>query len=103
MSLRQLYRQLPPILRNRYIVTIIAFAIWMLFFDSNTLFSHWRMAGEIKQLRSQEKYYEQEIETAKKNLNDFMTKSQTLERFAREQYLMKKPDEDIFIISREKK
>ncbi len=61
------------------------------------------MASEIKQLRSQEKYYEQEIKSTQKNLNDFLTNRQTLEKFAREQYLMKRPDEDIFIISHETK
>lgn len=100
---RQLYYAIPPILRNRYAFTVFLFLAWLLFFDSNTIWSQWQMKQEIHDMQEKKMHYQQEITDVKKSLNDLLTNDATMERFAREKYLMKRENEDIFVISHEKK
>lgn len=90
--------KIPPFLRNKYILTIVIFLVWLLLFDSNNLFSRFREMRELKNLKSEKEYYVNRIETDRKKLNELKTDNQNLEKFAREQYKMKKPDEDLYII-----
>ncbi len=52
----------------------------------------------INSLEGEKEYYQNKIETDNKKLKELKTNDENLEKFAREQYLMKKSDEDIFII-----
>ena len=85
------------ILTNIFVLIFIPFLIWMLFFDENSYSVHRKFNKEIKDLESTVSYYKTKIAEDKatiRKLND----SLQLERFAREQYLMKKENEDIYII-----
>ncbi len=82
---------------NRYVIILIVFSIWMLFFDENSYLVHREFNKEIDELETAIEFYKKKIEEDKltiKNLDD----SLQIERFAREQYLMKKKNEDIYII-----
>ena len=78
----------------------MAFLIWMLFFDSNSLMIHHELNQDLKKLDDEKNYYKQEIE---KDLIEIkkLTSDQGLEKFAREEYHMKKSNEDIYIIEYE--
>ncbi len=79
---------------------LIIFAVWMIFFDTNSWFIHSELNGEIKKLEGNKEYFKKEIRTDReqiKNLND----NEELERFAREEYYMKKDGEEIYIIEYE--
>lgn len=88
------------ILSNKYLIIIVAFSIWMLFFDSNSWLVQRKLGHEIKTLKSNKAYYQKEIEQDKKTIEQ-LNSEEGLERYARENYFMKKDDEDVFIIEYE--
>ncbi len=90
--------KIPPGLRNKYILTIIIFLVWLILFDSNNLISRYREMKELRKLKSDREYYLKRIEADKKKLHELKTDNKNLEKFAREQYRMKKADEDLYII-----
>lgn len=90
--------KLPPVLRNKYVLTLIIFIIWILLFDSNNLIARFRDMKELRKLKKDREYYFDKIGEDKKKLNELKTDNRNLEKFAREQYRMKKADEDLFII-----
>ncbi len=90
--------KIPAVLRNRYLLTIIIFFVWLLLLDSNNLISRYKEMRELRKLRSDREYYLKHIEADKQKLHELKTDNHNLEKFAREQYLMKKPDEDLYII-----
>jgi cell division protein DivIC len=91
-----------PILRNKYILTISVFAIWMLFFDQYNLVDRIKMTSEIRKLEADREYYQEEIQKDSTRLNELTTNKENLEKYAREQFLMKKPNEDVFVVIEEK-
>lgn len=90
--------QIPSFLKNKYALTIIGFALWMLFFDQYTLYTQYKFKQELNQLEKDKDYYEREITKAEADLNELMTNDNQLEKFAREKYLMKRDNEEIFVI-----
>ena len=99
----QFIKKIFPVLKNKYILTGIIFFIWLLIFDNNNLIDRFKGMRELKQLEKDRGYYLEWIETDSKQMNEIKTNNENLEKFAREQYLMKKEDEDIFIIVKEEK
>jgi cell division protein FtsB len=90
--------RIPPVLRNKYLLTLIIFTVWILLLDSNNLISRWKEMRNLKKLKAEKEYYVQRIEEDKRKLHELKTSDRNLEKFAREQYRMKKPDEDLYII-----
>ena len=85
------------ILSNKYVIILLLFVVWMIFFDENSLITHWELDKEIDKLEKSNEYYRDQIEQDKKvidNLND----PDSLEKYAREEYKMKKENEEIFLI-----
>jgi cell division protein DivIC len=91
-------RKIWPWLRNKYVLTISLFAIWMLFFDQNNLVDRIKMSSEIRQLENDREYYMEQIQKDSTRLDELTTNKENLEKYAREQFLMKKPDEDVFLV-----
>ena len=85
-------------LRNKYVLTSLLFLIWMLLFDQNNLNERRKNSREYNQLLEEKDYYLKKIEEDRKRIQELKTNNENLEKFAREQYLMKKDNEDIFII-----
>ena len=83
---------------NKYILTILCFLVWMSFFDQRDLFNTIEQKGKLNQLLAKKHYYEKEIAAAQQELTDLQNSSISLEKFAREKYLMKKDGEDIYLI-----
>jgi cell division protein FtsB len=90
--------KIPPFLRNKYFLTLAIFFIWILFLDSNNLIERYGQLSELNKLNKDKEYYTNKIEGDRRKLNELKTDNHNLEKFAREQYRMKKPDEDLFII-----
>ena len=88
-------------LRNKYVVTALVFLFWLLLFDQNNLTERRKSTREYHQLLEEKAYYQQKIEEDRKRIEELKTNTDNLEKFAREQYLMKKDNEDIFIIVEE--
>lgn len=90
--------KIPVMFRNKYILTIIIFLIWLLLLDSNSLISRYREIRNLHQLRKDRVYYINKIEADKSKLKELKTDNHNLEKFAREQFRMKKADEDLYIV-----
>lgn len=85
------------IVSNKYVIILVLFVVWMLFFDENSYLNHRELNKEIDKLEDANQYYQEQIEADKKvidNLND----PDSLEKYAREEYKMKKENEEIYII-----
>ena len=88
-------------LKNRYILSGIAFVIWMLFLDTHSLKIHYKLFKEIQQARKAISFFSSEIEKDRELIKQLESDPVMLERFAREHYYFKKPNEQIFIIETE--
>lgn len=84
-------------LLNRYVLILIAFGVWMYFFDDNSVRIHQELNDNIDKLENSIEFYEEEIAKDKKIIEDHQD-PEKLERFARETYQMKKENETIYII-----
>ncbi len=91
------------ILKNKYLLTFIALAVWVVFFDKNDLKTQLELRKEVKQLQEERNYYAKEINSITSDIKELHTNPKTLEKFAREKYLMKRDNEDIFVIVEDKK
>ena len=91
-------KKLIPILKNKYLLAIVFFAVWLTFFDRYDLITQSEFRNELNDLRTERKYYLQEINKNNEIMNALKNDSIALEKFAREKYLMKKDNEDIFVI-----
>jgi len=85
------------IVSNKFVFVGLIFAVWMLFFDANSWLNHRELNQDKKELLKNKAYYLQEIENDKKILEN-LKDSIEIEKFARQQYYMKRPNEEIFII-----
>jgi cell division protein DivIC len=90
--------KIPPFFRNKYILTVIIFIVWVSLLDSNNLVTRYKEMRELHKLKIDREYYIKRIEEDKRKLHELKTDNHNLEKFAREQYRMKKPDEDLYII-----
>lgn len=93
------FSYLLKILKNKYILSLIVFAIWISFFDRNDLFTQLGRKQELKKLEGSAAFYQAEIANTKKDLMDLNNKPAILEKFAREKFFLKRQGEDIFIIN----
>jgi cell division protein FtsB len=96
-----MYRLL-DLIRNKYFIAGIAFLTWMLFFDRNDLMSQYEYRAQLNKLQTEKEFYLKQTEKAVRDLNELTTDKVKLEKFAREKYLMKKKNEDVFVIIKEK-
>lgn len=87
------------LIRNRYFLVISFFVVWIFFFDQNNLIDRIKSLNKIKNQKKEKKYYEDKIQADKQRLNELRTDRENLEKFAREQYYMKRKDEDIFVFN----
>ena len=97
MTLKQLKsKPIFKIITNTYVIILSGFVIWMLFFDENTYLNR-KLGNEIEELESSIKFYENK-NLENRNIIQSLQDSLELERYAREKYLMKKENEDIYLI-----
>jgi len=94
----KLLRRIPSFLRNKYLLTTVAFIVWILFFDRNDVFTQIQRRGELNELKQSKQYFEKQIADNKKFSNDLQFNASAIEKYAREKYLMKRDNEDLFVI-----
>ena len=94
----RLWYKIPPYLRNKYAITTIVFLVWMLFFDQNDIITQIKLKSELYQINKEKAYYLEQIHETQQDLENLLNDNEKLEKFAREKYLMKKDNEDIFVI-----
>lgn len=86
------------ILKNKYLLTLVGLLVWVMFFDKNDLSTQIKLRQEVKQLEEEKNYFTHEISGITSDIKELTTNPKTLEKFAREKYLMKRDNEDIFVI-----
>lgn len=97
--MNRLLTYIPAFLKNKYFIVATAFCIVLLFLDRNDIFTHFDRKKELKSLQESKQHYITEIAAEKKELEALKTNPGTLEKYAREKYLMKRDNEELFIIS----
>ena len=85
------------IISNKYFIILILFLVWMLFFDENSYLNHRELDQEIEKLEDANTYFEGQIKSDS-NIISNLNNRDSLEKYAREQYKMKRENEDIYII-----
>ncbi|MEL6918176.1 MAG: septum formation initiator family protein [Bacteroidota bacterium] len=88
------------IVTNIYVLVLTLFVVWMVFFDTNSLLIHLELKKEIKKLEKQQEFLKKEIVKDKKIIKK-LSDPEELEKFAREQYYLKKKNEEIYLIEYE--
>lgn len=86
------------LLKNKYILALTAFVLWVMFFDRNDVFTQWERKSELQKLEASKEYYVSEIVTIKKELEDLENNTAVLEKYARENFYLKRANEDVFIV-----
>lgn len=89
------------LLKNFYFIFFISFLIWMIIIDSNGFLNRFRLSQKLDELRTKKEFYVQEIDKVTIDKEKFESNEEILEKFAREEYLMKKESEDIFYVKQE--
>jgi cell division protein FtsB len=85
------------IIKSKYVLTIIALVVWLLFFDKNDVFTQLDLIKKCDKLKSEKQYYINEIAANNAHLLELKNNKKSLETFSREKYLMKKENEDVFV------
>ena len=98
MSNREVVKKIVKPFRNKYILAVTVFFCWMIFFDNNNFIDRYFYYKDIRKLKDKKTYYEQKIKEDRQKLDELKTNADNLEKFAREQYLMKKENEDIYLV-----
>jgi cell division protein DivIC len=96
--LKNIFSKVPAVFKTRYALAIGVFLVWMLFFDNFNVIRRAGLQAELIKARKQRNYYKEEMVRIRAEMEELFTNDASLEKFARERYLMKRPDEDIFII-----
>ena len=83
---------------NKYFLTTAAFVVWLVFFDSNNILTRRNLQEKLDELQEEKEFYLNEIKKDSTLMMDIQNDSSKLEKFAREKYLMKKTNEDLFLV-----
>jgi len=96
-------KRLINLVKNKFFLVTMAFLVWMIFFDKNDLFSQYEYRRQVNKLKEERDFYKKETDQVTKELDELTSNPQKLEKFAREKYLMKKDNEDVYVIVHQKK
>ena len=98
ITMKGIWNSIWPLMKNKYVIALVAFGVWIMFFSQYSLMDRYRLSRTYKQLQQEKEYYLDQVRQDSTRLLELTTDSENLEKFAREQYYMKKPDEDIFVV-----
>ena len=83
---------------NKYVIATLIFAALIVFIDQYNVFEQGRSYRKLRKVKKEVKYYDAEIEKEMQTLNQLKTDTALLEKVAREQHLMKRDDEVVYIL-----
>ena len=81
-----------------YVLTLAGLLVWIIFFDGSNLIAQFRLWQKLSDLDNQQEYYVDELKKVKQEEKEVMGNPKSMEKFAREKYLMKKTGETVFVI-----
>jgi len=88
------------LIRNKYPISLTIFVVWMFFFDTNSIVFMYKQYNELKDLKQQEEFLQNEIAAMTKEKEDLFSNNDKLEKYARENFYFKKDNEDVYVIER---
>jgi cell division protein FtsB len=94
----KLLTHIPAWIKNKYFIAIIIFAAIMLFFDKNDVFTQADRKRQLQDLLLSKQYYTEQIAMEQAELEKMKTNPAILEKYAREKYLMKRDNEDLYLV-----
>lgn len=95
----QLLSRIPSWLKNKYLIALLVFGFIMLFLDSNDVFTQSERRRQLRELEESKEHYTRAIEAESKELDALSNNPAKSEQYAREKHLMKKENEDLFLLS----
>lgn len=99
--MKNLLDRIPSFFKNFYFLSFSFFLVWLAFVDSNDLFMQARLTSKKSQLIERKHFYQEEIMKVKNDKAALESNPELLEKLAREKYLMKKENEDLYIVVKE--
>ena len=97
-KVKQFIEALPKPIRNKYVITFFLFIFWILFLDDYNLIKQNQLQNEVEELEYQKNYYTTQIKQDSTELYHLKNTPEQQEKFAREKFLMKKDNEEVFIL-----
>ncbi len=94
----KLLTHIPDWIKNKFFIATAVFALVILFFDKNDLFTQMDRNRQLRELLQSKQYYTDQIAAEQTVLDKMKTNPGILEKYAREKYLMKRDNEDLYII-----
>jgi cell division protein DivIC len=94
----KLLNHIPAFLKNKYFISFAAFCVIILFFDKNDIFTQISRRKELKESQQSKRYYTTRIAAERKETEALKTNPATVEKLAREKYLMKRDNEELFLV-----
>jgi len=85
-------------LSRHYVLVILVFVVWVGFFDANSLVNIFAARRRVSELQEKKRFYQQQIDVERRRLYELHTNRSNLEKFAREQYYMRRPTEDVYVV-----
>ena len=91
-------KYVPGFLKNKFFVAFAAFAVVMLFLDKNDLFTQMARKKELNEMLQSKLYYTKQISELRQRTDGILHDPRTIEKYSRENFLMKKENEDLFLV-----
>ena len=83
--------------KNKYTITIALFTFIIVFVDENSMIRRMSYSNEISRLKEEIERYRKEYNESTNKLIELNSNPEVIEQIAREKYLMKKSNEDIYV------
>jgi cell division protein FtsB len=93
-----MFKKIFSVVANKYLLTVVGLAVWLTFFDRNDIFTQYDLKQQVLKLEKERNYYLQQIISNNVAIEELHTNQKSIEKFARETYLMKRDNEDVFVI-----
>ncbi len=100
MDFKDLKEALKPLLRNKYVITVVLFVVWMTFLDGDDIFRRYELEHKLDKLKKERAELIENNENTRRKIDELKSNREKLEKFAREEYIMKKDNEVVYIIKK---
>jgi len=97
-KIKQWYNKIPDTFKNKYLIVIVLFSVWIVFLDEHNLIILNKRSNILQEKQDEKQLLTEKIKTDSNTLHSLNNDPEAIEKFARENFLMKKENEDIFII-----
>lgn len=97
METNNYWQKIRKVLINKYAITLMVFALLFMFFGDHSLIQYLKRAKKMRAIEAELVQTQQEIEQAEAVMR-VLDDVDSLERFAREQYRMHAPNEDVYVV-----